>query len=184
MTIETSAGEEVAGGLLVRLTRFSYRRRWIMVFVIWLPLLLALNTISGFMGIDYHTDFTLPGSESQYVKDALIRTGDIEDAGYTAQIVFASTDFTDDATRQSIRTLMEPFFAEVDKLDGVKITSPYTEDGKDFSSYLGGTSFAQISYTPRSEAGTHALAEKIKHLGDTMVPQEARNIAAIPTGRT
>ena len=39
----------------------------------------------------------------------------------------------------------EPFFNEVDKIDGVKVTSPYTEDGKDFSSYLGGTSFAQIS---------------------------------------
>ncbi len=74
--------------------------------------------------------------------------------GYTAQIVFASTDFTDDATRQKIKVLMEPLFAEVDKIDGVKVTSPYTEDGNDFSSYLGGTSFAQISYTPRSEAGT------------------------------
>ena len=183
MTIQTSAGEEVAGGLLVRLTRFSYRRRWIMVFGIWLPLLLVLNTVSGFMGIDYHTDFTLPGSESQVVKDALIRTGDLEDAGYTAQIVFASSDFLDETTRQRIQLLMEPLFAEVEKLDGVKVVSPYTEDGEDFSSYLGGTSFAQISYTARSEAGTRELADKIRHLGDTMVPAEAEASDATPTGR-
>ena len=101
-----------------------------MVFGIWLPLLLVFNTVSGFMGIDYHTDFTLPNSDSQFVKDALIKTGDIEDAGYTAQIVFASTDFIDDATRLRIKNLMEPFFAEVDKIDGVKVVSPYTDKGR------------------------------------------------------
>ena len=91
MTTETSAGEEVADGMLVRLTRFSYRRRWIMVFGIWLPLLLVLNTVSGFMGIDYHTDFTLPHSETQFVSDALVKSDDPEDAGYTAQIVYRTS---------------------------------------------------------------------------------------------
>ncbi len=167
-------------GLLVRLTRFSFRKRRIMVFGIWLPLFLALNTVSGFMGNNYHTDFTLPHSESQFVKDALTKTGDAEDAGYTAQIVFASTDFADDALRFRIQQLMEPFFAEVDKLDGVKVVSPYSEDGKDFSSYLKGTSFAQISYTPRSQSATLSLANHIKHLGDTMVPVEARALKCDP----
>ena len=177
MATETSVpAPGTTDGLLVRLTRFSYRKRRIMVFGIWLPLLLALNTVSGFMGIDYHTDFNLPNSDSQYVKDALIKTGDYEDAGYTAQIVFASSDFADLNTQGRIRALMEPFFNEVDKIDGVKVVSPYTDDGKDFTSYLGGTSFAQISYTNRSEAGTHNLAERIEHLGDTMVPESERHL--------
>ena len=167
-------------GLLVRLTRFSFRKRRIMVFGIWLPLFLGLNTVSGFMGINYHTDFTLPNSESQFVKDALVKTGDPEDAGYTAQIVFASTDFADDTLRFRIQKLMVPFFDEVDKLDGVKVISPYSEDGKDFSSYLKGTSFAQISYTNRSQAATHSLADHIKHLGDTMVPAAERNLKCDP----
>ena len=167
-------------GLLVRLTRFSFRKRRIMVFGIWLPLFLGLNTISGFMGIDYHTDFSLPNSETQYVKDALVKSDDPEDAGYTAQIVFASTDFADDTLRFRIQKLMEPFFAEVDKLDGVKLVSPYTEDGKDFSSYLKGTSFAQISYTNRSRAATASLADQIRNLGDTMVPVEERNLKCDP----
>ena len=171
---------ETTDGLLVRLTRFSFRKRRIMVFGIWLPLFLGLNTVSGFMGVNYHTDFTLPNSESQFVKDALIKTGDSEDAGYTAQIVFASTDFADDRLRFRIQNLMEPFFAEVDKLDGVKVVSPYTEDGKDFSSYLKGTSFAQISYTQRSQSATRSLANHIKHLGDTMVPAAVRALKCDP----
>ena len=167
-------------GLLVRLTRFSFRRRRTMVFGIWLPLFLGLNTVSGFMGINYHTDFSLPNSETQFVKDALIKTNDAEDAGYTAQIVFASTDFADEKLRIRIQQLMEPFFAEVDKLDGVKVISPYSEDGKDFSSYLKGTSFAQISYTNRSQSATHSLADHIKHLGDTMVPAAERHLRCDP----
>ncbi len=151
-----------------------------MVFGIWLPLLLVFNTVSGFMGINYHTDFTLPNSDSQFVKDALIKTGDVEDAGYTAQIVFASSDFIDDETRLRIKNLMEPFFEEVDKIEGVKVVSPYSDKGDDFNSRLRGTSFAQISYTARSEAGTLALAKRIEHLGDTMVPPDARHFRCDP----
>ena len=51
-----------------------------MVFGIWLPLFLLFNTVSGFLGINYHTDFTLPNSDSQ-LSGTLIKTGDIEDAG-------------------------------------------------------------------------------------------------------
>ena len=147
-----------------------------MVFGIWLPIFLVFNTVSGFMGINYHTDFNLPNSDSQFVKDALIKTGDVEDAGYTAEIVIASSDFLDQATQDNIKQLVEPFLAEVDKIDGVKVISPYSTKGKDFNNRLGGTSFAQISYTARSEAGTLSLANQIKHLGDTMIPPEARQI--------
>jgi RND superfamily putative drug exporter len=171
---------ETRDGALVRLTRFSFRKRRIMVFGIWLPLVLAFNTVSGFVGIDYHTDFNLPNSESQFVKDALIETGDLEEAGYTAQIVFAATDFIDDRTAFRIQSLMEPFLEEVDKLDGVKVTSPYTPDGEDFVSRGGGIAFAQINYTTRSEAGTAELADRIRHLGDTMVPRQERSFRCTP----
>ena len=110
-------------GLLVRLSRFSFRRRKLMVFGIWLPIFLIFNTVSGFMGVNYHTTFNLPNSDTQFVQDALVKTGDREDAGYSALIVFASSDFADDATRLRIKSLMEPFLAAVDKLDGVKVVS-------------------------------------------------------------
>jgi putative drug exporter of the RND superfamily len=181
MTNQTLEAEPTeADGLLVRLTRFSFRRRRLMVFGIWLPLVLGFNTISGFMGINYHTDFTLPNSDSQFVKDALIRIGDVEDAGNTAQIVIAASDFADDATRVHIKELVQPFLAEVDKIEGVKVISPYTTDGEDFISRLGGTAFAQITYTDRTEAGSRALADEIRHLGDTMVPPDVRSFRCDP----
>jgi putative drug exporter of the RND superfamily len=167
-------------GLLVRLSRFSFRRRKLMVFGIWLPIFLVFNTVSGFMGVNYHTSFTLPNSDTQFVQDALVKTGDNEDAGNTALIVFASSDFADDSTRLRIKQLMEPFLNEVDKLDGVKVVSPYSEEGKDFNNHLGGTSFAEISYTSRSESGTLSLAKHIRQLGDTMVPIDARTFRCDP----
>jgi len=151
-----------------------------MVFGIWLPIFLLFNTVSGFMGVNYHTSFNLPNSDTQFVQHALVKTGDAEDAGYTALIVFASSDFADDATRGRIRALMEPFLAAVDQLDGVKVVSPYSDDGKNFNNQLGGTSFAEITYTARSESATLSLANHIRRLGDTMVPADARIVKCDP----
>ena len=161
-------------GLLVRLTRFSFRKRWIMVFAIWLPLVVVFNSVSGAIGIDYHTDFDLPDSDSKVVQDALIGTDNGEEAGHTAQIVFGYPQFSDNDTRAAIRAVMEPLFTEVDKLEGVKVVSPYSTDGVDFNSRSGTVSFAQISFTNRDRAATRSLANQIKHLGETMVPPESR----------
>ena len=146
-----------------------------MVFGIWLPLFLLFNTVSGFMGINYHTDFTLPNSDSQFVKDALIKTGDIEDAGYTAQIVISSSDFLDQATRDNIRQLVEPFLAEVDKIDGVKVISPYSTRWQGLQQPAG-RHLLRPDLLHRSHRGRHTQPwpKQIQHLGDTMIPPEAR----------
>ena len=164
----------LGNGRLVRLARFSFRKRKLMVWGIWLPLVLALNTISGFVGINYHTDFNLPNSDSKFVQDVLAETGDAEDAGGNAQIVFSYPAFIDDNSKAKVRSLMEPLFAAVDRLDGVKVVSPYTKDGDGFTSPKGQVSFAQVNYTNRSQAATTSLAKEIKHLGDTLVPKDQR----------
>ena len=56
--------------VLARVARFCFRKRWIMVFAVWLPLLFV-NAVVGAIGTDYHTDFTQPDSESKQVQDAL-----------------------------------------------------------------------------------------------------------------
>ena len=76
--------------MLARLARFSFRKRWIMVFAIWLPLLVGLNVVGGALGTDYHTDFNQPDSESKLVQEAFENVGNQEDAGFTAQIVFSA----------------------------------------------------------------------------------------------
>ena len=152
--------------MLARLARFSFRKRRIMVFAIWLPLLIGISAISGAIGSNYHTDFNLPDSESKVVQDALESGGNKEDAGWTAQIVFTAPQGTDDP---AVKAAMEPFFDEVDKLDGVKVVSPYSPEGADFNSKAKPISFAQLSVTQRSQAATIKLADKIQALGDQVV---------------
>src|SRR5258706_15394753 len=137
--------------LLARLARFSFRKRRIMVFAIWLPLLIGISAIGGAIGSNYHTDFNLPNSDSKVVQDALESGGNKEDAGWTAQIVFTSPNGTDDS---AVKAAMEPFFAEVDKLDGVKGVSPYSPEGADFNSKSKPISFAQLSVNQRRPDAT------------------------------
>ena len=133
-----------------------------MVFAIWLPFLVGLFAIGGAIGSDYHTDFALPDSDSKVVQDALLKGADPEDGGWTAQIVFTSPNGTEDP---AVKAAMEPLFAEVDKLEGVKVTSPYSPEGASFNSKTEPISFAQLGVTERSQAETLKLADKIKDLG-------------------
>ncbi len=147
--------------MLARLARFSFRKRRIMVLAIWLPLLIGLNAVVGAIGTNYHTDFTLPDSEAKLVQDALKKSSK-EDAGFIAQIVFTSPNGTNDP---AVKAAMEPFFAEVDKIDGVKVVSPYSPEGAQYNSQIKPISFAQLTYTERGQAGTLALAKEIQGLG-------------------
>ncbi len=133
-----------------------------MVFAIWLPLLIALNIVAGAVGSNYRTDFSFPASESKLVQDALNAGGNAEDAGFTAQIVFTAPQGTADP---AVRAAMEPFFAQVNEIEGVKVTSPYSPEGAGFNSTTAPISFAQISYTKRSQSEFKTLADEIKELG-------------------
>ena len=74
---------------------------------------------------------------------------------------------------------MEPFFAEVDKLDGVKVVSPYSPRAPTFNSKAKPISFAQLSVTQRSQGATIKLADKIQALGDrSCVHQDWRSSTA------
>lgn len=150
--------------MLANLARFSYRRRWIMVFAIWLPLLVVINAVSGAVGSDYHTSFTLPDSQSKTVQDALIKAGSKEDSGFNAQIVFRADQGTADP---AVKAAMEALFVKVDALEGVKVTSPYAPAGKPFNSATQPISFAQMAITSdRTEAQLRDLAKHIRSLGD------------------
>jgi len=151
--------------VLARLARFSFRKRWIMVFAIWLPLLVVLNGVSGAVGTDYRTDFNLPNSDSKLVQEALSNIGSGEDAGFIAQIVFTAPQGTDDP---AVKAAMEPFFEQVDALEGVKVVSPYSPAGAQFNSTQETISFAQISYTNRGQAESITLADEIQDLGDAI----------------
>jgi RND superfamily putative drug exporter len=116
--------------MLARLARWSFRRRKLMVFGIWLPLLIGINAISGGLGTDFHTDFEIPGGESKQVQDVLSSGASNEDAGFVAQIVFTAPD----VRVAAVQSAMTTFFDQVDALEGVKVSSPYVPGGERFIS--------------------------------------------------
>jgi RND superfamily putative drug exporter len=148
--------------VLARLARFSFHKRWIMVFAIWLPLLIVLNGVSGAIGTDYHTDFTQPDSESKQVQDAFARAGDKTENGQPAQIVFTAPQGTQDP---AVKAAMTNMLAEVAKLPGVKVVSPYEPAGAQFNSQTKPISFANVSVAMRSQSDFLKLAKDIKALG-------------------
>jgi len=157
--------------MLARLARFSFRRRWVMVFAIWLPLLVALNAANGAVGTDYHTDFALPSSESSRVQDVFSSIGSKEDAGFTGQIVFSAQQGNDDP---EVVAAMNTLFEQIDGLDGVKVVSPYSPEGAGLNSTSDSqvnsigrdVSFAQLTITRRSQSDMKTLADEAFAFGD------------------
>ncbi len=157
--------------MLARLARFSFRRRRLMVFAIWIPILVGLNVLGGAVGTDYHTEFNQPDSESKLVQEALTAGGNDEDAGFPASIVFSAEQGNTDP---AVRAAMTSFLEQIDAIEGVKVVSPYTPEGEQLNSPAGtptnslgvDVSFAQLTITERDQKATQDLAEEIQALGD------------------
>ena len=157
--------------MLVRLARFSFRKRWLMVFGIWLPLLIGLNVVGGAIGTDYRTDFNQPDSESKLVQEAFENVGSTEDAGFPAQIVFTADQGNSDP---EVQAAMEALFLEVEAVDNVKLVSPFSADGARQNSPAGSptntlgvdVSFAQLTVSRLDQAATQAIGKEIIALGD------------------
>jgi RND superfamily putative drug exporter len=148
--------------MLARLARFSFRRRGVMVFAMWLPAVILLAGVGGSLG-DYRTDFSLPSSESKDVVDLLQSAGLDEFGGDRAQIVFTAEQGTD---APEVRVAMEELFAKVDAIEGIGITSPYSPEGAVFNSPTKPIAFAQIAYEVQGQAEQLALADQVKELGN------------------
>ena len=78
--------------------------------------------------------------------------------------MFTSPNGTDDP---AVKAAMEPFFAEVDKLDGVKVVSPYSPEGADVQQHDRSRSPSPSSASPSAASRRRSsLADKIQALGD------------------
>jgi putative drug exporter of the RND superfamily len=108
-----------------RLAGWSYghRRR---VVAAWVAALVAVSVLASFVGSDYHNDFSLPGTESQAVIDALERTAP-ERAGDTVQLVVADRN---GVAAPATRDRVEALAAELRQLPGVAdVATPYGDGG-------------------------------------------------------
>ena len=156
--------------MLVRLARFCYRRRWL-VLGIWVALLVVLNVASGAIGTNYHTEFNQPDSESKQVQDALTAGGNEADAGFPASIVFSADQGNQDPT---VQATMTQFFDQIKAMDGVNLISPYDPEGQQLNSAAGSpnnslgrdVSFAQLTITERDQKATQDFADAVEKIGD------------------
>ncbi len=148
--------------MLARVARFCVRRKWLVVFGVWIPLLLVVNVLSGAAGSAFSTDFTPPDSESADVVDQL-QAVNPERAGFTGQVVFRADQGVDDP---EVVAAMTGLFAQIDELDGIEVVSPYSEQAQGQISADGTIAFAQLNITDRDQTDFLDLAEKIEAFDD------------------
>jgi RND superfamily putative drug exporter len=156
--------------MLARIAGFCVRRKWLVVFGIWIPLLLVVNVLSGAAGSAFSTDFTPPDSESADVIDQ-IQAVSPERAGFTGQVVFRADQGVDDP---AVVAAMTGLFAQIDELDGIEVISPYSDQAQGQISADGTIAFAQLNITDRDQTEFLDLAEKIKALDDPITEGAGR----------
>jgi RND superfamily putative drug exporter len=144
--------------VLARLAQFCFRRRRL-VAASWIGLILVVSTLGfGVVGPKFRTDFKLPASETRQVFDFL-KSRSPSDAGFNGQIVFTAPQGVSDPI---VAAGMTNLFDEIGKLPGVRVTSPYSDQGKFQVSKSGTIAFARVDATNRSQAEYTKLGKTIR----------------------
>ena len=151
--------------MLARLARFCVRRKWIVVFAIWVPLLIVVNIASGAAGSAFSTDFTPPDSESADVIEQ-IQAVSPERAGFTGQVVYRAEQGVADP---AIQAAMEGLFAKIDELDGVEVVSPYSPEAQGQIDQGGTIAFAQLNITDRDQTQFLEFADEERQHLDLLI---------------
>ncbi|TMK62580.1 MAG: MMPL family transporter, partial [Actinobacteria bacterium] len=142
--------------MLQRLARTMYRRRRRVV-IVWIAVLIGTFAIANAAGGAFHTNFKLPGSESQAAFDLLKRSGFRERTGVQAQIVFDAKQGVDDS---AVRAAVERLFQRVGReVTRVGVVSPYSPEGARQIGHGGHIAYAEVNLADRSQEG-------YKHAGD------------------
>jgi RND superfamily putative drug exporter len=150
--------------MLAALARFSVRHRRIMVFGIWIPALVIVGVLSGRMGSDFSTQFELPKSEANDVQK-LLESNSPSKAGFSGEIVFASPN---GVNSDDVVAALAPFFDKVDALQGVTVTSPFSETSQGQINQAGTTGFASLDVSLRSQSELIELSKEIQDLGNAV----------------
>ena len=149
--------------MLERLARTMYRRRR-RVLVAWIVALIGTFALSGAIGGAFHTEFKLPGTESQAAFDLLDQSS-FRDRQVQGQIVFQADQGVEDPAVQSA---MEELFDEIqDDIPNVSVVSPYSEEGaRQIGPNDPSVAYAEVNFADRSNEAFLDDGKKIKALGD------------------
>ena len=146
--------------MLSRIARFCVRRRRLVVFGIWIPIIIATGIMSSALGSNFSTEFSLPASESNDVR-ILLEANAPDRAGFTGQIVFSAEQGINDP---AVKTAMTNLFEAVAQLDGITVAGPYEEPSQ--INPAGTTAFAQLDVSIRSEEQVQVIGRQIQDLGE------------------
>jgi RND superfamily putative drug exporter len=147
--------------MLKRLAEVCLRRRRRVV-VVWIVGIVVLGAAMGAVGSGYRSDFTLPDVESRRGIDLLDDRFGGRGAGQVGNIVFRTDRDVDDP---EVRAVMEPFLAEVARIEGVQsVASPYAA-GNDGQIAARGEHAGRIAFA-EFEASSDATFEETVAIGD------------------
>ncbi|MEX1007834.1 MAG: MMPL family transporter [Acidimicrobiia bacterium] len=149
--------------MLERLARTMYRRRR-RVLVAWIVLLIGTFMLSSAIGGAFHTEFKLPGTESQAAFD-LLQKSSFRDRQVQGQIAFRAENGVDDP---AVEEAMQGLFDKVEAtISGVTVVSPYSPEGERQIAPDNPTiAYAEINFADRSNEQFREDGKKIKELGD------------------
>ncbi len=149
--------------MLERLARTMYRRRR-RVLVVWIVALIGTFMLSGVLGGAFHTEFKLPGTESQAAFD-LLQSSSFRDRQVQGQLVFKSDR---GVTDPAVQSAMEGLFDEIQQqIPNVTVVSPYSEEGqRQIGRNNPNVAYAEINFADRSNEAFQSDGQKIKDLGD------------------
>lgn len=111
--------------MLEGLARFSYRHKWLMLFI-WIVILAGTAGLSQALGGQLNNNFNLPGTETQRAVN-ILETKMPARSGDAGQIVFRAENGI-----ESVQQRMEAGFAAAEEAAGehlASLTSPYTPEG-------------------------------------------------------
>lgn len=143
------------------LAQICYRRRRL-VALAWIGLLVGFFGVSSVFAGEFHTEFKLPGSDTQDAIDLLEARGVSERTGFTGQVVYqADASVNDPAVRQTI----EKFLANIESsVQGIEIVSPYDPANSHQISDDGKIAYAEMNFSDREEKEYIDDADTIKDL--------------------
>ena len=130
----------------------------------WIVALIGTFMLSGVIGGAFHTEFKLPGTESQAAFD-LLQQSSFRDRQVQGQIVFKSESGV------TIRPSRAPWRGCSPRssrtIANVTVVSPYSEAGaRQIGPNNPNVAYAEVNFADRSNEAFQADGKKIKELGD------------------
>lgn len=158
--------------MLERIARTSFRRRWTIV-VLWLVAIVVVGSISSSLGTADEADFELPDTESRQVLE-MLREASPTQAGSEGQLVVQVTDgrVDDSANQTRIQAVVD---AIDDVSDDIMVVGPFDPDARMQISDDGSIAYAQIRFPEQNSRGEMPVeAEQMLDIVDEMRASDLR----------